>query len=133
MTEGGPHIGERAQNDYQEFPSFVIYDIMKVIGKRWDQINPSQQWGFQLVPADETIGFDIDTSSKKRQTFPQELVLAMFLKTMKSCADSHFGTAIKEIYISTDFFLTESQKTIFEKAAAKLNLKIVTYTLIDTQ
>uniref|UniRef100_A0A914Z5C2 Uncharacterized protein n=1 Tax=Panagrolaimus superbus TaxID=310955 RepID=A0A914Z5C2_9BILA len=89
-------------------------------------------WGFKLVEENNNIFFEIETPSGAAR-FPQELVLSVFMKTMKLRAESNMGTQIKEISLSTSFRLTESQKAVFEKAALKNALQILSFVVNDRQ
>uniref|UniRef100_A0A914YY68 Uncharacterized protein n=1 Tax=Panagrolaimus superbus TaxID=310955 RepID=A0A914YY68_9BILA len=87
-------------------------------------------WGFKLVEENNNIFFEIETPSGAAR-FPQELVLSVFMKTMKLRAESNRGIQIKEISLSTNFKLTQSQKALFEKAAAKNSLRIMYFVVTD--
>uniref|UniRef100_A0AC34FQ25 Uncharacterized protein n=1 Tax=Panagrolaimus sp. ES5 TaxID=591445 RepID=A0AC34FQ25_9BILA len=126
MAEGAPVLGEKAKSDYQKSPECVIYDVLKIIGKPFDEITVDPKWGFKLVEDDdEIVYFEIETPSGGAR-FTQELVVSAFLKSMKLQAESNMGTQINEICLSTNFKLIKSQKALFEKAAAKNSLRILT-------
>uniref|UniRef100_A0AC34FNG3 Uncharacterized protein n=1 Tax=Panagrolaimus sp. ES5 TaxID=591445 RepID=A0AC34FNG3_9BILA len=130
MANGAPVLGEKAKSDYQKSSECVIYDVLKIIGKSMNEITVDPKWGFKLVEEEEIVYFEIETPSGKMR-FPQELVLSAFLKAMKLRAESNMGTEINEICLSTNFNLTESQKTIFNKAAIKNNLEILSFNVTD--
>uniref|UniRef100_A0AC35GE71 Uncharacterized protein n=1 Tax=Panagrolaimus sp. PS1159 TaxID=55785 RepID=A0AC35GE71_9BILA len=118
MAHGSVGIGEIAKIHNERFPEYVVYDVLKIIGKPLNEIQIDPKWGFKLVEKDGIIYFQMETISGPR-LFPQEMIIAAFLKSMKLQTESILNIQIKEICISTNFKLNESQKTIFEKAAAK--------------
>uniref|UniRef100_A0AC34G3L9 Uncharacterized protein n=1 Tax=Panagrolaimus sp. ES5 TaxID=591445 RepID=A0AC34G3L9_9BILA len=91
MANGSPEIGEKAKNDYQIFPKSVIYDVLKIIGKPFNEIIIDPKWGFKLDKKNGIIYFEIETPSDGAQ-FSQELVVSVFLKEMKLRAESNMGT-----------------------------------------
>jgi hypothetical protein len=143
MVNGTPEIGEKAKNDYENFPKHVIYDVLKIIGKPLNAIKIDPKWGFKLEENDGNILFQIETPNGPR-LIPQELVLSAFLKAMKIRAEwilttdtqikekNAMDTEIKQIRLSTSFKLNESQKSVFEKAAAKNSVEILSF-VNDTQ
>uniref|UniRef100_A0AC35F0X5 Uncharacterized protein n=1 Tax=Panagrolaimus sp. PS1159 TaxID=55785 RepID=A0AC35F0X5_9BILA len=130
MAEDIVQIGEKAKIDYEMFPKHVIYDVLKVIGKPLNEIKVDPKWGFKLIENNGIVYFQIETISDPR-LFPQEIVIAAFLKTMKLQTESILNVQIKETHLSTNFKLTESQKVIFQKAAAKNFLEILSFDFLN--
>uniref|UniRef100_A0A914YY73 Uncharacterized protein n=1 Tax=Panagrolaimus superbus TaxID=310955 RepID=A0A914YY73_9BILA len=127
MATGVPEIGDNAKADYQKFPERVIYDVLKIIGKPMNEITIDPDWGFKLVEENNNIFFEIETPSGAAR-FPQELVLSVFMKTMKLQAASALNDIVlSEIRLSTNFKLSESQKAVFKKAAQKNTLEIFSF------
>uniref|UniRef100_A0A914YNH3 DUF1828 domain-containing protein n=1 Tax=Panagrolaimus superbus TaxID=310955 RepID=A0A914YNH3_9BILA len=119
-----PVIGEMAQSHCSHFPKRVIYDVLKIFGKSMNEIQINSNWGFKLVNQNGIIYFEIESLEG---LLSQEMVLAIFFKTMKAQAESHLNTTVQEINVLTDFKLSESQKLIFNCAAAKLNFEIIRF------
>uniref|UniRef100_A0AC35GSS1 Uncharacterized protein n=1 Tax=Panagrolaimus sp. PS1159 TaxID=55785 RepID=A0AC35GSS1_9BILA len=132
MADGIPEIGEKAKNDYQKFPQCVIYDVFEIIGKPLNKIKIDPKWGFKLTDNNNgDVHFQIETPSGPR-LIPQEIVLSAFMKSIKLKVESKMGNEnhIDKIHLSTTFRLPKSQKEIFEKAAAKNNLQILSTTTV---
>uniref|UniRef100_A0A914Z4N9 Uncharacterized protein n=1 Tax=Panagrolaimus superbus TaxID=310955 RepID=A0A914Z4N9_9BILA len=121
-----PEIGENAKTHYQRFSKHVIYDVLKIIGKPLNQIMIDPKWGFELTEINGSVYFQVETPSGTR-LFSQEIVIAAFLKSMKLRIESTLESSISAINVSTNFELNESQKSVFQKAAAKNNLKILCF------
>uniref|UniRef100_A0AC35FX99 C-type lectin domain-containing protein n=1 Tax=Panagrolaimus sp. PS1159 TaxID=55785 RepID=A0AC35FX99_9BILA len=132
MAEKSIKIGETAKTHFRDFPNFVIYDILKIIGKPINEIKIDPKWGFEIIENSGILFFQIQTQNGIRM-IPEEMVLAAFFKTMKSRTETYLNENIKEIYLSTNFKVSESQKNIFKKAALKVNLEIKTFDFIDYQ
>uniref|UniRef100_A0A914P3V6 Uncharacterized protein n=1 Tax=Panagrolaimus davidi TaxID=227884 RepID=A0A914P3V6_9BILA len=132
MAESGIEIGETAQFHHCDYPKHVIYDILKVIGKPFNEINMDPKWGFQVVENNGITCFQLETRNGKRM-IPEEMVLAAFFKTMKARAETYLNEDVKEICLSTNFKVTESQRNIFNKAAMKVNLEIKLFDFINYQ
>jgi molecular chaperone DnaK (HSP70) len=126
MLERKPTIGENAHSHCSYFPKYVVYDVLKIIGKSINEIAIDPKWGFQLVNQNGIVYFQIETSNGP-SLLSQEIIIAAFFKLMKSQAETHLNTSVKEINLVTDCRLNESQKMVFCNAAAKLNFEIVSY------
>uniref|UniRef100_A0A914PRH7 Uncharacterized protein n=1 Tax=Panagrolaimus davidi TaxID=227884 RepID=A0A914PRH7_9BILA len=125
-ANGTPQFGETAKDHCEKFPKHVIYDLWEVIGKPKYEIRINPNWGFELIVDNGIVHYQIETPSGTR-LIPQEMVIAAFLKNMKIRVESNLDAKICEIYIFTNFKLNESQKAIFMKAAAKNDLKILSF------
>uniref|UniRef100_A0AC34F5Y8 Uncharacterized protein n=1 Tax=Panagrolaimus sp. ES5 TaxID=591445 RepID=A0AC34F5Y8_9BILA len=100
-----------------------IFDILKIIGKPAENIRIDPRWGFQITNYNGGVGFVIETPNGTR-TFPEASVLAAFFKAMKIRAETYLDDDITEIYVATNFGVTDSQRNIFNQAALKVNLEI---------
>uniref|UniRef100_A0A914PIN7 Headcase N-terminal domain-containing protein n=1 Tax=Panagrolaimus davidi TaxID=227884 RepID=A0A914PIN7_9BILA len=132
MAERAPEIGEKAQIHHFKVPEFVLYDIFKVIGKPINEIQIDPKWKFKVIENNGIKCFQIQTQ-KGLCAFPENLIIASFLKSMKAQAESFLKTEICQIYFSSNFDLTDSQKNIFENAALKVGLDILKFYVIDFQ
>uniref|UniRef100_A0AC35FBI7 Uncharacterized protein n=1 Tax=Panagrolaimus sp. PS1159 TaxID=55785 RepID=A0AC35FBI7_9BILA len=63
MAESGIEIGETAQFHHCDYPKHVIYDILKIIGKPFNEINMDPKWGFQVVENNGITCFQIETQN----------------------------------------------------------------------
>uniref|UniRef100_A0AC35G9A9 Uncharacterized protein n=1 Tax=Panagrolaimus sp. PS1159 TaxID=55785 RepID=A0AC35G9A9_9BILA len=132
MVNGTPEIGEKAKNDYENLPKYVIYDVLKIVGKPLNAIKIDPKWGFKLEENDGNILFQIETPNGPR-LIPQEIVLSAFLKAMKLQAEPAINTPIKEIRVITNFILSKSQKALINTAALKNNLKILSFDVTNIE
>uniref|UniRef100_A0A914RB56 Uncharacterized protein n=1 Tax=Panagrolaimus davidi TaxID=227884 RepID=A0A914RB56_9BILA len=128
MANGVPELGEIAKFYCEKFPKHVIYDLWEVIGKPMYEIKINPKWGFQLIVENGIVYFQIETHSGPR-LFSQEMIIAAFLKNMKTRVESNLDAKINEISISTNFELNETQKNIFKKASTKNDLEILSFVL----
>uniref|UniRef100_A0AC35FUM4 Uncharacterized protein n=1 Tax=Panagrolaimus sp. PS1159 TaxID=55785 RepID=A0AC35FUM4_9BILA len=126
MANGVPEFGEIAKIHCEKFPKHVIYDLWEVIGKSMYEIKINPKWGFQLIVENGIVYFQIETLFGPR-LFPQEMIIAAFLKDMKIRVESNLDAKINEISISTNFELNETQKNIFKKASMKNDLEISSF------
>lgn len=115
---------------YLKFKLISFLDVLKIIGKPFNEIQINPKWGFELINKNGIVYFQVKTSTG---LFSQELIISAFLKAMKLQTESFMGTQnhIKEIRLSTNFRLSQSQKDIFKKAAAKNNLEILLFNVSD--
>uniref|UniRef100_A0AC34FNC1 SH3 domain-containing protein n=1 Tax=Panagrolaimus sp. ES5 TaxID=591445 RepID=A0AC34FNC1_9BILA len=119
-------VGERAQSHHLQFPKHVVYDILKIVGKSMNEIKVDPKWKFQVVENEGIKCFEIETQNGPK-LFPEDYVVAAFLKAMKIRAVNYLNNEINEIYLSSNFGLTELQKNIFRKAASKIGLYILDF------
>uniref|UniRef100_A0AC35FBP1 Uncharacterized protein n=1 Tax=Panagrolaimus sp. PS1159 TaxID=55785 RepID=A0AC35FBP1_9BILA len=129
MAESTVEIGGKAKSHFVTFPRHVIYDIFEVIEKPMFEIKINPKWGFQLIVQNGIVYFQIETLFGPR-LFPQEMIIAAFLKSMKIQTESNLNVQVNEIHLSTHLALNESQKSIFIKAAAKNNLEILSFDVL---
>uniref|UniRef100_A0A914PHZ7 Uncharacterized protein n=1 Tax=Panagrolaimus davidi TaxID=227884 RepID=A0A914PHZ7_9BILA len=129
MAESIAKIGTEAKSHFVTFPKHVIYDVLEVTGKPLNEIRINPKWGFKLIDKDGIVYFYIETFFGPR-LLSQEIIFAVFLKTMKFQTESNLNLQINEIYLSTHFELNKSQKNIFVKAAAKNNIEILSFSII---
>uniref|UniRef100_A0A914Z646 Uncharacterized protein n=1 Tax=Panagrolaimus superbus TaxID=310955 RepID=A0A914Z646_9BILA len=130
MVKGSPIIGESAKSDYRNFPNYVVYDILKVIGKPVHVINhmdPKPK--NNITVKDEENCFVVKTPCAEDRHISEERIMAAFLKIQKEQVEKSLKTDIKSVFISTDFALTDFQKAVFLKAASKLKLEILSFAL----
>uniref|UniRef100_A0A914R1H5 Uncharacterized protein n=1 Tax=Panagrolaimus davidi TaxID=227884 RepID=A0A914R1H5_9BILA len=57
MLEKKPTIGENAHSHCSYFPKYVVYDVLKIIGKSINEIAIDPKWGFQLVKHNRIVYF----------------------------------------------------------------------------
>uniref|UniRef100_A0AC34FGT0 Restriction endonuclease type IV Mrr domain-containing protein n=1 Tax=Panagrolaimus sp. ES5 TaxID=591445 RepID=A0AC34FGT0_9BILA len=126
MAQPTPEIGEKAQIHCHQFREHVLYDIFKVIGIPINEIEYDPEWKFKVVMEKGIKCFQIKTQ-KGLQSFPEHIIVGIFLKSMKKQAENYLNSEIHEVVVTSNFDITESQKYIFKNAASKVHLKILSF------
>uniref|UniRef100_A0AC34FEV6 Uncharacterized protein n=1 Tax=Panagrolaimus sp. ES5 TaxID=591445 RepID=A0AC34FEV6_9BILA len=122
-------IGKKAIEDYKTHPKFVIFDILKLVGKNLQnppKINP--KWHFQLVPLNAAnhakLGIKVQTFNGFK-IFPVEIIFAILLKfLLKDIAAEYFQTTEFTLRF-LQYKFTASEKNVFWAAAKLLNLSMI--------
>uniref|UniRef100_A0AC34FJS5 Uncharacterized protein n=1 Tax=Panagrolaimus sp. ES5 TaxID=591445 RepID=A0AC34FJS5_9BILA len=133
LANGKPEFGEKAKENYKKYPSFVIYDILNIVGKALYEIKVDPKWGFKVSEDDGVIFFEVDSPAGPK-ILSEQLLIASFLKFMKNRVEEYLnnGQEISQIDVKTDFKISIPQKHIFFEAGLKCGIEILSFDLIDT-
>jgi hypothetical protein len=83
-------IGERAVSDFRKKPEFVVFDMIRLLGRSSHQINPNPAWRFSIAqhPQNQnSIVYEVETYEGRRALTP-ELALGLYFKALKKLAES---------------------------------------------
>jgi heat shock 70kDa protein 1/2/6/8 len=133
FTETDRLIGEPARNQAVINPNNTLFDIKRIIGKRFtdedlmDDIN-SSHYPFEIISDENDLPLINVEYKKKTQQFRPEQISAMLLSRMREIAENRIGKTVKNAVITVPAYFNDSQRTATRNAAciAGLNpLKII--------
>uniref|UniRef100_A0A914YDS0 Uncharacterized protein n=1 Tax=Panagrolaimus superbus TaxID=310955 RepID=A0A914YDS0_9BILA len=111
-------IGDGALADYQSHPKYVVYDILKLVGKSYNEVEKDEDWGFELEKNKKSRIFDVifETSNGKRAANPV-ILLSLLFKSMLQMVEKQHGKAVKVAKINLGNVNDPSIKGAVEEAA----------------
>lgn len=91
--EGERLIGDAAKNQLTTNPENTVFDVKRLIGRRWNEPSVQQDikyWPFKVINKNEKPNIEIDIGSEKKSFTPEE-ISAMILIKMKETAEAYLG------------------------------------------
>ena len=95
-------VGDAAKNQYAANPKRTIYDIKRMIGRKWsdkDVQNDQKHFPFAVKNKDGKPVVSVEVSGKDR-TFTPEEVSAMVLGKMRDVAESYLGKKVDNAVVT---------------------------------
>jgi len=105
-------IGEAAKNQASMNPENTIFDIKRIIGRRWD--DPEVQRDAKLYPykiinkSDKPL-IEVTFKGEVKQYTPEE-ISAMILTKMKEIAEEYLGTTVTDAVITVPAYFNDAQR-----------------------
>ncbi|CAH9110288.1 unnamed protein product [Cuscuta epithymum] len=132
FTETERLIGEAAQNQAAKNPSNTIFDVKRLIGRKFgDEIVQSdmKHWPFKVI-----AGPDNDCGEKpiiavthkgEEKQFAAEEISSMILYKMKSIAEAYLGKQVKKAVITVPAYFNDSQRQSTKDAGVIAGLEVL--------
>ncbi len=133
FTDKDRLVGESARNQVVVNPSNTLFDVKRIIGKRYtdedllDDIN-NNRYSFNISSDENDLPMIDVTYKNKPQRYRPEQISAMILGKMKAIAEAKLGKTVKNAVITVPAYFNDSQRTATRNAAciAGLNpMKII--------
>ncbi|CAD8196274.1 unnamed protein product [Paramecium pentaurelia] len=128
FTNQGSLIGETALHQKYQNPQHTIFDIKKLIGRRY-----SDQNFFNLIkdyPFKIEAGFNdqpiivIENPENVQKYFPEE-ICSIILENLKKIAQDYLGKPITSAVISVPAYFNDLQRQTIKQAGTKIGLNIL--------
>ncbi|GJN08289.1 hypothetical protein PR202_ga26195 [Eleusine coracana subsp. coracana] len=120
-------VGEGAVNQVARNPSNTVYDVKRLIGRRFSDESVQEDiksWPFKVVAGLEDFPMvEVNYQGKEKQFTPEE-ISAMVLAKMRETAEVYLGTTVKNAVITVPVYFNNAQRqaTIDAGAIAGLNV-----------
>ena len=127
FTETERLIGEGAKAQASTNPSHTIYDIKRLIGRKFeDKIvqEDVRTWPFKVIDADGSPNVQVLYKNQEK-TFSPEQISSMILTKMKEIADSHLGVGIVDAVITVPAYFTDGQRQATKDAGEIAGLNVL--------
>jgi len=127
FTETERLIGEAAKNQAAQNPENTIFDVKRLIGRRYD--DPEVQRDKKLYPY-KIVNKDgkpfIETDFKgKTKTYSPEEISAMILTKMKETAEAYLGQKVTNAVVTCPAYFTDSQRLATKDAGKIAGLNVL--------
>ncbi|KAL3381926.1 hypothetical protein AABB24_001831 [Solanum stoloniferum] len=121
-------IGEAAKNQAALNPERTIYDVKRLIGRKFD--DPEVQkiikmLPFNIVNKDGKPYVEVKIKEGDVKVFSPEEISAMILQKMKETAEAYLGKSIKHAVITVPAYFSDAQRQATKDAGTIAGLNVV--------
>jgi heat shock protein 5 len=125
--EGERLIGDAAKNQLTTNPENTVFDIKRLIGRRWDE--PSVQsdikfYPFKVINKNNRPQVQIDVGSEAK-TFTPEEISAMILIKMKEVAEAYLGKKVTHAVVTVPAYFNDAQRQATKDAGTIAGLNVM--------
>ncbi|KTW30717.1 hsp75-like protein [Pneumocystis carinii B80] len=120
-------IGESAKNQAAINPRNTIFDVKRLIGRRYDDPdvrNDIKTWPFKVIDIDGSPQIEVEYLDEKKVFSPQE-ISAMVLAKMKEIAEIKLNKKVEKAVITVPAYFSDSQRLATKDAGAIAGLNVL--------
>jgi len=127
FTEEERLVGDAAKNQAPSNPKNTIFDIKRLIGRRFNE--PAVQrdlkhFPFKVVEKDEKPFVKVNVKGTEK-TFSPEEISAMILQKMKNIAESYLGKTVGHAVVTVPAYFSDAQRQATKDAGTIAGLNIL--------
>jgi len=120
-------IGEAAKNQAPSNPDNTVFDVKRILGRRWDDTEVQRDaklYPYKIVEKSGKPVIEVTFKGEKKQYTPEE-ISAMILTKMKEIAESYLGTKVSDAVITVPAYFNDAQRQATKDAGfiAGLNVR----------
>lgn len=125
--EGERLIGDAAKNQLTTNPENTVFDIKRLIGRRWEE--PSVQsdikfYPFSVVNKANRPNVQVNVGSESK-TFTPEEISAMILIKMKETAEAYLGKKVTHAVVTVPAYFNDAQRQATKDAGTIAGLNVM--------
>jgi heat shock protein 1/8 len=120
-------IGDAAKAQCLANPKNTIYDIKRLIGRRFNEEcikNDSKYFSFDIVDVGGKPMTCVEWEGKQHKFSPEELS-SMILQKMKSIAETYLGEEVKDAVVTVPAYFNDAQRQATKDAGAIAGLNVL--------
>ncbi|KAF1839986.1 heat shock protein-like protein [Cucurbitaria berberidis CBS 394.84] len=120
-------IGEAAKNQAAMNPENTVFDVKRLIGRRFDDETVKkdvQSWPFKVVDQNGSPIVEVEYLGERKQFSPQE-ISAMVLVKMKEVAEVKLGMKVEKAVITVPAYFNDNQRQATKDAGAIAGLNVL--------
>ncbi|KAM1775027.1 hypothetical protein ACFX12_044324 [Malus domestica] len=120
-------IGEDAQNQASSNPERTIFNVKRLIGRRFNDPEVQREIKFlpyKVVNKDEKPYIQVQVRNKTK-VFSPENISAMILRKMKETAEAYLGKEITHAVVTVPAFFNDAQRQATKEAGTIAGLNVV--------
>ncbi|KAF1932020.1 heat shock protein SSB1 [Didymella exigua CBS 183.55] len=120
-------IGEAAKNQAAMNPENTVFDVKRLIGRRFDDETVKkdvQSWPFKIVAQGDSPMVQVEYLGETKQFSPQE-ISAMVLVKMKEIAETKLGMKVEKAVITVPAYFNDNQRQATKDAGAIAGLNVL--------
>lgn len=119
-------VGEAAKNQATSNPERTLYDIKRLIGRKYDDKtvqHDAQYMPYKIVPKDGKAYVQANFKNTDRVFSPEE-ISAMILTKMKEIAEQNLGTEVKNAVVTVPAYFNDAQRQATKDAGVIAGLNV---------
>ncbi|KAE8159678.1 heat shock protein 70 family [Aspergillus tamarii] len=119
-------VGDAAKNQYAANPVRTIFDIKRLIGRKYDDkdvVKDTKNFPFKVVNKDGKPVVKVDVN-KSPKTFTPEEVSAMVLGKMKEIAEGYLGQSVTQAVVTVPAYFNDAQRQATKDAGTIAGLNV---------
>ncbi|MCJ1445273.1 MAG: Heat shock protein ssb1 [Stictis urceolatum] len=120
-------IGEAAKNQAAMNPANTVFDVKRLIGRRFDDPTVKkdiESWPFKIVDQGGNPLVEVEYLKEKKTFTPQE-ISSMVLMKMKEVAETKLGKQVKKAVITVPAYFNDNQRQATKDAGAIADLQVL--------
>lgn len=120
-------IGEAAKNQATLNPRSTVFDIKRLIGRRFDDPTVKkdiESWPFKVVDQGGNPFVEVDYLGETKTFSPQE-ISSMILSKMKEVAETKLGKKVEKAVITVPAYFNDNQRQATKDAGAIAGLNVL--------
>lgn len=121
-------VGDAAKNQASMNPKNTIYDVKRMIGKKFSDPIVQQNmklWSYDVVDdGHDKPQVKVMFKGEEKRFYPEE-ISAMVLSKMKEVAESYLGEEVKDIVITVPAYFNDSARQSTKDAGAIAGLNVI--------
>jgi heat shock protein 5 len=127
FTENGERlIGESAKSQAALNPTRTVFDVKRLIGRRWDEATVQRDrklLPFDIINRDGKPFIELDIKGE-RVVFSPEQISAMILGKMREIAEAYLGKEVKRAVVTVPAYFNDGQRQATKDAGMISGMKI---------
>ncbi|KAG4306201.1 hypothetical protein PORY_000189 [Pneumocystis oryctolagi] len=120
-------IGDSAKNQAAINPKNTIFDVKRLIGRRYDDQDvkkDTKMWPFKVINVNNSPQIEVEYLNEKKIFSPQE-ISAMVLSKMKEIAETKLNKKVEKAVITVPAYFSDSQRLATKDAGAIAGLDVL--------
>ncbi|CBF86102.1 GR78_NEUCR 78 KDA GLUCOSE-REGULATED PROTEIN HOMOLOG PRECURSOR (GRP 78) (IMMUNOGLOBULIN HEAVY CHAIN BINDING PROTEIN HOMOLOG) (BIP) [Aspergillus nidulans FGSC A4] len=120
-------VGDAAKNQYAANPKRTIFDIKRLIGRKYDEADVQRDiknYPFKVVNKDGKPNVKVDVNQTPKTLSPEE-VSAMVLGKMKEIAEGYLGKKVTHAVVTVPAYFNDAQRQATKDAGTIAGLNVL--------
>ena len=128
FTSGGERlVGESAKNQASMNPKNTVYDVKRIIGRRFTDSVVQQEiknMSYKIVQNGENPSIQVEHEGETKDYAPEQ-ISAMVLEYMKNVAEKYLGEPVENAVVTVPAYFNDQQRQATKDAGAICKLNIL--------
>ncbi|ELT89714.1 hypothetical protein CAPTEDRAFT_18512 [Capitella teleta] len=126
--EGERLIGDAAKNQLTSNPENTVFDVKRLIGRRWDESTVQKDikfFPFGVINKNSKPHIKVDTGNGEEKVFAPEEISAMILTKMKETAEAYLGKTVTHAVVTVPAYFNDAQRQATKDAGVIAGMTVM--------